>query len=77
VECLLKVLRVIFALIAVGLAVYALITNNYELSSYMLFFLGAMMLVMGISELKVKRKKNAIISLLASTFVIFVSIYTI
>jgi hypothetical membrane protein len=77
VECLLKVLRVIFALIAVGLAVYALITNNYELSSYMLFFLGAMMLVMGISELKVKRKKNAIISLLASAFVIFVSIYTI
>jgi hypothetical membrane protein len=77
VECLLKVLRVIFALIAVGLAVYALITNNHELSSYMLFFLGAMMLVMGISELKVKRKKNAIISLLASAFVIFVSIYTI
>ncbi|WP_260631081.1 YczI family protein [Bacillus sp. S/N-304-OC-R1] len=42
----------------------------------MLFFLGVMMLCTGISELKVKRKTNAIISFTASVFVLFVSIYT-
>jgi len=69
-------MRIVFAVIALCLALYGEITDNYELMPYMMVFLGAMLLVMGISELKVKRKTNAIISFLVSAFVLFVSIYT-
>ncbi|MBY0121624.1 YczI family protein [Bacillus sp. S/N-304-OC-R1] len=73
---MLNTLRGIFAVIAFCLAGYSLITSKYQVMPYMLFFLGVMMLCTGISELKVKRKTNAIISFTASVFVLFVSIYT-
>ncbi|WP_231687560.1 YczI family protein [Bacillus sp. FJAT-22090] len=69
-------LRVIFAAIAICFAMYALITNKYQVMPYMLFFLGLMGVVIGVSELKVDRRTSAIISFLASAFALFVSFYT-
>lgn len=83
---MLLVLRVVFAVIAIVLSMYDLMvdSNGIDLFPYILFFLGAAMLVMGISELKAKtgnpelkakRKANAIMSFFASVLCIFVSIY--
>lgn len=69
-------MRVIFASIAFSLALYVLITGNNELLPYTLFFLSAMLLVSGISEIKLNRKSSAIMCFLASAFGLFVSIYT-
>ncbi len=76
VEKLLIVMRIILAIIVLVLSVYAMVTDNQELSPYMLFFLGLMMLVMGISEIRAKRKSYAIIAILASIFVLYVAVYT-
>ena len=76
VEKLLIVMRIILAIIVLVLSVYAMVTDNHELSPYMLFFLGLMMLVMGISEIRAKRKSYAIIAILASIFVLYVAVYT-
>ncbi|WP_100010510.1 hypothetical protein [Lentibacillus sediminis] len=83
---MLLVLRVVFAVIAIGFSVYVLISdsNEPEQFPYMLFFLGALMLVVEISELKAnpddpklkaKRKTNAIMSFFTSAFLFFVSVY--
>lgn len=69
-------LRVIFGAIAFSFAMYALITNKYQVMPYMLFFLGLMGLVIGISEVKVERRISAIITFLASAFALFVCFYT-
>jgi hypothetical protein len=76
VEKLLIVMRIILAIIVLVLSAYAMVTDNQELSPYMLFFLGLMMLVMGISEIQAKRKSYAIIAILASIFVLYVAVYT-
>ncbi|WP_256366461.1 YczI family protein [Terribacillus sp. AE2B 122] len=41
----------------------------------MFFFLGLMMMVIGISEFKVKRQGNAVLCILVSIIVLFVSIF--
>lgn len=73
---MLNVMKVIFAVITFSLAVYLFITVKDQVIPYMLFSFGAMVLVTGISELKEKRKTNAIISFLVSAFVLFVFINT-
>ena len=60
--------------IVFSLSMYSLITDKNQLIPHILFFFGAMVLVIGISELKEKRKTNAIISFLVSAFVLFVFI---
>ena len=70
------ILRVIFGAIAFCFSMYALITNKYQVIPYMLFFLGLMGLVTGISELKVERRTSAIITFLTSAFALFVCFYT-
>jgi Protein of unknown function (DUF3953) len=70
------VIRIVLAIIVLGLSVYAMVTDNYELSPYMLFFLGCALLVMGISEIQAKRKSYAILVILASLFVLYVAVDT-
>ena len=41
---------------------------------YMMFFMGAMLLVMGINEIKKERKKMGIFSIIVSVFVFHVSV---
>ncbi|MFB1100550.1 hypothetical protein CHI12_11915 [Terribacillus saccharophilus] len=72
---MLTVLRIILAIIVVTFGIYGLVTGNHELSPYMFFFLGLMMMVIGISEFKVKRQGNAVLCILVSIIVLFVSIF--
>ena len=73
---MLKILRIILSVIVMALAGYSLITKNFEFMSYMMFFVGVLMLVTGVAELQAKRKTNAISSILAAAFLFFVAIYT-
>lgn len=73
-DYLLKMLRIILAVIVVLISGYGLITNNFELQPYMMFFLGIMMLVMGLDELQNGRKEYGWISLVVFLLLLFVSI---
>lgn len=73
---MLKIVRLISSLIGIALASYGLITKNFEFMPYMMLFLGVSILVIGFLELQAKRKTSAIISILASAFILFVAIYT-
>ena len=72
---MLKTLRIVFAIITLVLASYGLITGNSGVvSPYMMLFMGAMLLVMGISEIKNERKQIGFISIIVSLFIFYVSI---
>ncbi len=73
---MLKTFRILLSIIVFGLASYSLITQNFEFMPYMLFALGVLSLITGITELKAERKTSAILSILAAAFVLFVAIYT-
>ncbi|WP_117149178.1 DUF3953 domain-containing protein [Paraliobacillus zengyii] len=70
-----KILRLILAIIVVGLSSYALLTDKPGvIIPYALLFLGIILLVTGITEFQ-KRNANAINSFLAAGFSFFISIY--
>ncbi|SFE00135.1 Protein of unknown function [Lentibacillus persicus] len=72
---MLKTLRIVFAIITLVLAGYGLATGNSGVvSPYMMLFMGAMLLVMGISEIKNERKQIGFMSIIVSLFVFYVSI---
>ncbi|MEC5425871.1 YczI family protein [Virgibacillus sp. C22-A2] len=72
---MLESLRIVLAIIVLVLAGYGLLTGNSEaVSPYMMFFMGAMLLVMGISEIRKERKRIGFISIIVSLFVFYVSI---
>ena len=73
---MLKILKIVFGLIASAFAIYSIITKEFAVLSPMIFFLGAMTLVVGLSELQEKRKSSAYAFFLVSGFAIFVSIFT-
>jgi hypothetical protein len=74
VNILLKILRIVLPIIVFVLAGYSLISGNHEVMPYMMFFMGAMFLVMGIAEIKEARKKMGIVSIIVSIFVFYVSV---
>ncbi|MFD6210424.1 MULTISPECIES: DUF3953 domain-containing protein [unclassified Peribacillus] len=68
-------IRIILAIIVLALSAYQLITENFELMPYSMLFLGAIMLVTGLSELQKDRKGFwGYMSIVISLFVFFVSI---
>ncbi|MBK5443479.1 MULTISPECIES: DUF3953 domain-containing protein [unclassified Peribacillus] len=72
---MLKILRIVFSIIVLTLSGYGLITGNFKLSSYMIFFLGALMLVTGLAELQKDRKRFwGYMSIIVSLYAFFVSI---
>ncbi|WP_430786737.1 DUF3953 domain-containing protein [Virgibacillus flavescens] len=73
---MLKISRIILSVIVIAIAVYVLITKNFEFLPLMILFLSILIMVGGLVELQAKKKTNAIISILASTFLLFVAIYT-
>lgn len=73
---MLKMLRIVFAIISFILATYAITSHNFAVLPFMLFSLGIMFLFMGVSELQEKRKANAYTSFTVSALEIFISIYT-
>lgn len=71
---MLKILRITFGTIAALLATYSLITQNFFMAPYMIFFLGGMFLVMYYQE---RSNSNSIMYLLVAVFNFFVFIFTI
>jgi len=71
---LLKLLRIIFGLIALVFAIYGLISNKSILMPYMFMFFGAMYVTIGISEYQLKRKGACYINIIVSVFCFFASI---
>ncbi|MBP1971072.1 hypothetical protein J2Z83_003209 [Virgibacillus natechei] len=72
---MLKTLKIVFALITLVLAGYGLTTgNSIVVLPYMMLFMGALLLVMGISEIKNERKQIGFMSIIVSLFVFYVSI---
>ncbi|MEH6937255.1 YczI family protein [Bacillus sp. JJ664] len=71
---MLKLLRMIFGLIAAVLAIWCLITQKWVLMPYMILILGAMFVVIGISEYQLKRKAAAYSNFIVSLFLFSASI---
>lgn len=71
----LKVVRIILSIVGLVLASYGLITKDYHLLPFMMLFLGGLMLVMALEELKKKRKSTiGYVLIVISLFVFFVSV---
>ncbi len=71
-DVLLKILRLVLSITVLTLAGYSLISGKHELISYMMFFMGAMFLVIGIAEIKEMRKRIGIFNILVSIFAFYV-----
>ena len=72
---MLKALRIILAIVTMGLSSYCIITQNFEFIPYLMFLLGATLLVTGLIELKKDRKEfGGYMCIIASLFTFFVSI---
>ncbi|WP_057913792.1 DUF3953 domain-containing protein [Peribacillus muralis] len=69
-----KAIKYILAVTVIALSVYQLITGDTELMPYSMFCLGAMVLVMGLVDLRMDRKGSWYRSLVISLFLFFVSI---
>lgn len=69
-----KLLRYILSVVALLLASYGLITQNFNYTHLMTLFLGLTMLVMGLEEFKKERKSNGWVLILVFLFSLFVSI---
>ncbi|MDO7487326.1 DUF3953 domain-containing protein [Peribacillus sp. NPDC096622] len=75
---MLKVVRIILGIIVLALSTYQLITGNFELMLYSMFFLGALMFVIGLAELQKDRKGFVgYMCIVVSLFLIFASILEI
>lgn len=53
---MMRILPIIFGVIAISLSAYGLITRDYQLNFLMIFLLGLSMLIIGIREFQSKRK---------------------
>lgn len=73
-KVLLKILQIVFSIIAGALATYGLITRDYQLNFLMIFFLGLFMLTLGIKEFQRERKAYSWLLIGVFLFSIFVSI---
>lgn len=70
---MLTILHILFAALTFGFALYGLLTQNFEYQNFMILSMGMMLLVMGIKELRGKRKWVAYLMFLAAAFVLFVA----
>ncbi|MGG3889733.1 DUF3953 domain-containing protein [Metabacillus fastidiosus] len=72
---MLKVLRIVFAIIASFLGIYFVITNNPIIIKYLIFLVGMTFLLTGISELRENKKSLAYFSFILSGSSILVSVF--
>ncbi|MCK2020899.1 DUF3953 domain-containing protein [Peribacillus frigoritolerans] len=66
--------RMILALVVIVLSGYSLTAQTLELMPYYMFFLGALILVIGLAELQKDRKVWGYMNIFISLFVFFASI---
>ncbi|MGE7750713.1 DUF3953 domain-containing protein [Lysinibacillus fusiformis] len=71
---LLTILQILFSIIVVLLSTYSIITSDYQLNFLVLFFLGLLMLIIGIKEFQRERKVSGWLNIGVFLFSIFVSI---
>ena len=70
----LKIVKIILVIIVVALSAYQLITGNFELMPYSMFFLAAILLITGLEEPKKERKGGFVGCAVVSSFLFVVSI---
>lgn len=71
---LLKKLYFVFSALTLILALYGIITKNFEFSSLMIFFMGLAMLMWGLREFQQGRKVSGCVFIGVFLFSLFVSI---
>jgi len=71
---LLIILQLLFAAIGMILAIYGLVTQDFQFQDYMMLALGLMILVMGIQAFKDAKKGQAWLLFITAIFVLFVTI---
>ena len=71
---MLKILRIIFLIIAVAFAGYGLSTKDFQFQGYMMLFLGLTTLVSGLQEFKRNKKIMGWLLIGGFALLIFVSI---
>lgn len=71
---LLKFLHYVLSVIVILIAAYGFITEDFKFQSFMLFFLGLLMLVLGLKEFQQERKSTGWLAIVTCLFVLFVSI---
>ncbi|MCM3192292.1 YczI family protein [Priestia megaterium] len=72
---MLKALQLIFSIVTVGLALYIMLTRNYQFLSFLNILLGLTMLVLGAIEWQKRKKTSAWLLFLVALFSWFVGIY--
>ncbi|WBL17128.1 hypothetical protein [Sutcliffiella sp. NC1] len=60
---MLRIIKIILALLVITLAIYGSTTKKYEFQIYMLFFVSIIVLIYGIEELKLGRKEQGMINI--------------
>lgn len=73
---LLTILQIIFSIIVVSLSTYGIITGDYQLNFLMIFFLGLLMLILGIKEFQREQKVYGWLFIGVFLFIEYVSIQT-
>lgn len=71
---ILKICRLILAIIGISTATYSLLTETFDLVPYTMLCLGVMILVMGLEEYKKGKKGFWYMSIIVSLLLFFVSI---
>ncbi len=74
---LLNILRYVFGAIVIVLAGYSVIIGNYALMPYIILSLGAMLLVIGLSEFQKEKRLFAYVYFAISAFNILAAILDI
>ncbi|WP_068677554.1 DUF3953 domain-containing protein [Oceanobacillus sp. Castelsardo] len=70
-----RLLRIVLSVVTVVLALYGLITRNFDLSPYMMLSLSTLLLIIGIDEIKKHGKASwGYINIIVSLFGYYVSI---
>lgn len=62
------------AIIVVLISAYGLITGDFTLQPFMMFFLGLLMLILGLKEIQQERKITGWFAIVTFLFILFVSI---
>lgn len=70
---LLTILHILLTVLTLGLALFALLTQNFDYQYYTLLSMGLMILVMGIKELRKEKKGFAYFIILAAAYILFVA----
>lgn len=72
---MIKILRIVMSDIIIPLALYMLITNNFEWMPFNLFLLSLFMMVMGTDEFIKGRKQYGYLNVAVSFFIVFVAFF--